>query len=277
MQEKKLKMKNKLQFYVNKHIGHNEPSGLYHALQLAGEETKNNQNGFIFYVPAWNTSKIDPITGFVNMFTLKYTNIKDAKKFFNTFDIIKKNNDTEHYEFTFKYSRMSKIKAAKYINGTKDDWTISTHGCRIVKEQNDNHWKYRDIDSLTSEFDRLFAEYGIEINGNIQQNIMKCNNATFYKKLIILLKWTLQLRNYDDKGNDYIISPILYDNQNYYNSTDYKDSICSQRFSKQMPQDADANGAYNIARKGWLLYNKIREGQTQLTVTQAEWLQYAPK
>ena len=32
----------------------------------------------MFYVPAWNTSKIDPTTGFVNLFDTRYKNIVAA-------------------------------------------------------------------------------------------------------------------------------------------------------------------------------------------------------
>ena len=35
------------------------------------------------------------------------------------------------------------------------------------------------------------------------------------------MKWTLQLRNYDDKGNDYLISPVCYKGNEYFCSLDY--------------------------------------------------------
>ncbi len=270
------KLRNKLQFYVDKHKGHDEPSGLYHALQLAGMETKDNQNGFIFYIPAWNTSKIDPVMGFVSLFNLKYTNIKDAKALFSTFDKIKKNEETGHYDFTFKYSSMARKKMAKKMDGTKDDWTISTHGSRIVKEQKGNYWEYRKIESLTSEFDALFETYGIDTGVNLQDKIVKCDKADFFKNLIRLMKWTLQLRNYDDKGNDYLISPVCYKGNDYFCSLDYDndEGMCASKFPYQMPKDADSNGAFNIARKGLMLCERIKNGEKNRIIKGTEWLQY---
>ncbi|QCX53979.1 type V CRISPR-associated protein Cpf1 [Elizabethkingia sp. JS20170427COW] len=85
-----------------------EPGGLYNALQLTNKFTSfkdlGKQSGFLFYVPAWNTSKIDPTTGFVNLFNTKYESIEKAKKFFNNFQSILFNKKENHFEFTFNYN-----------------------------------------------------------------------------------------------------------------------------------------------------------------------------
>lgn len=66
----------KLNFYVDKHKEANETGGLLHALQLTSEfenfKKSEHQNGCLFYIPAWNTSKIDPATGFANLFDTRY-------------------------------------------------------------------------------------------------------------------------------------------------------------------------------------------------------------
>ena len=72
-------MIDKLNYLVFKTKDANQVGGLYKALQLTNKFTSfkelGKQSGFLFYVPAWNTSKIDPVTGFVNLFQLKYENI----------------------------------------------------------------------------------------------------------------------------------------------------------------------------------------------------------
>ena len=85
----------KLNYLVDKKLNANDPGGVFHAYQLSSvfksAEKRGKQSGFIFYIPAWNTSKIDPVTGFVNLFDLKYENIDKAKSFFSKFQIIRYN------------------------------------------------------------------------------------------------------------------------------------------------------------------------------------------
>ena len=271
------KLTQKLQYYIDKEKSISAHAGLYNALQLAGLQSKNFQNGFIFYVRAWNTSNIDPITGFVNFFSIKYTNIPDAKNFIKKFDSITKNQENGHYEFKFKYS---KIKAKRYIKNTRDEWVLSTHGGRIVHEMKNNHHTFREIESLTSEYDSLFDKYKIDTTLDLKAELLKYNNADLFKDLFRLLKWTLQLRNYDDKGNDFIVSPVAYNDNLYYCSNDYDndEERCVSKFHDKLPRDADANGAFNIARKGLLLVNKIKKNQAaNMKISDEEWLQYVQK
>ena len=73
-------------FYVDKHKDANETGGLLYALQLTSEfknfKKSEHQNGCLFYIPAWKTSKIDPATGFANLFDTRYTNAEKALEFF---------------------------------------------------------------------------------------------------------------------------------------------------------------------------------------------------
>ena len=41
-----------------------------------------------------------------------------------------------------------------------------------------------------------------------------------------------------------------------------------------MPKDADANGAFNIARKGLMLCERLKNGEKIGVIKGAEWLQY---
>ena len=70
--------------------------GVLKALQLSNKfesfQKLGKQSGFIFYVPAWHTSKIDPATGFVNFLQPKYENIEKAKEFFGNFESIRFNS-----------------------------------------------------------------------------------------------------------------------------------------------------------------------------------------
>jgi hypothetical protein len=100
----------KLNFYVDKHKDANETGGLLHALQLTSEfknfKKSEHQNGCLFYIPAWNTSKIDPATGFVNLFDTRYTNAEKALEFFRKFDAIRYNEEKDWFEFDVKLRKV---------------------------------------------------------------------------------------------------------------------------------------------------------------------------
>lgn len=52
---------------------------------------------------------------------------------------------------------------------------------------------------------------------------------------------------------------------------------------KNLPENADANGAYNIARKGLWIINRIKEtkeaelNKVNLNISNKEWLNFAQK
>ena len=78
---------------------------------------------------------------------------------------------------------------------------------------------------------------------------------------------------------DYIISPVKDRNGNFYCSENYKKS--NEEVPTQ-PQDGDANGAYNIARKGLMIINKLKNtddvtNNELLKISKKEWLEFAQK
>ena len=87
----------KLNLLVDKHADPNEPGGLLKAYQLTNKFTSfremGRQNGFLFYIPAWNTSKIDPVTGFVDLLHPRYESVDKSRVFFGKFKSIRYNGD----------------------------------------------------------------------------------------------------------------------------------------------------------------------------------------
>jgi CRISPR-associated protein Cpf1 len=69
---------------------------------------------------------------------------------------------------------------------------------------------------------------------------------------------------------DYLISPVLNAKGEFYDS---------RSCGKNLPENADANGAYNIARKGLWIINQIKQSddlsKLKLAITNKEWLKYA--
>ena len=69
---------------------------------------------------------------------------------------------------------------------------------------------------------------------------------------------------------DYMISPVANERGEFFDSRIAKEGL---------PINADANGAYNIARKGLWLAQQIKNAydlsEVKLAITNKEWLQFA--
>ena len=261
----------KLNFYVDKKKDANVPGGLLHGFQLANKFESfgklGKQSGCLFYIPAWNTSKIDPVTGFVNfMPDTRYENIDKSRIFFSKFDSIRYNEEKDWFEFAFDYNNFH-----KKLEGTKTKWTLCTYGTRIRTFRNpnkQNQWDNEEI-VLTDEFKKVFANADINIKGNLKESICSLKERIYLEPLMQLMKLLLQLRNSMINSEvDYMLSPVS-ENGVFYDS---------RSCGSNLPIDADANGAYNIARKGlWVLrqiQNSNPNDKLRLTLSNKEWLQF---
>lgn len=260
----------KLNFYVDKKKEACAPGGLLHGLQLANKFESFNklgkQSGCLFYVPAWNTSKIDPVTGFVNMLDARYESVESSRRFFSRFDVIRYNEEKNWFEFTFDYNNFH----AK-LDGTKTQWTLCTYGSRIKTFRNPaklNQWDNEEV-VLTDEFKKVFANAGINIHGNLKEAICSLAKREHLEPLMHLMKLLLQLRNSKTNSEvDYMLSPVE-ENGVFYDS---------RSCNGNLPIDADANGAYNIARKGLWVLRQIQDSKPgdklNLALSNKEWLRF---
>lgn len=264
----------KLNYLVDKKLAVTEPGGVLKAYQLANKfesfQKMGKQNGFLFYVPAWNTSKMDPTTGFVDLFDTRYVNIAKAKAFFGKFKSIRYDAEKGWIEFAFDYNDFT-TKAS----GTRTQWTLCTQGTRIETKRDpsqNNQFISEEFD-LTSRFIELFSQFKIDPDGNLMEQICSQTEATFYKSILHLLHITLQMRNSKTGTDvDYLISPVINSHDEFYDS---------RHCGKDLPNNADANGAYNIARKGLWIIEQIKQSEDfahlKLAISNKEWLQYAQK
>lgn len=246
----------KLNYLVFKDKAPDEVGGIYKALQLTNKfksfKEMGKQNGFLFYVPAWNTSKIDSTTGFVNLFYTKYENTEKAQQFFEKFESIRYNAIKGYFEFKVDDYSIFNPKA----EGTKLDWTICTFGDRIeTKRQKDqnNNFVSETID-LTSKFKAHFTKSGIDWQRDLQTQILEKDDKIFFDGLLYCFKLTLQMRNSKTGStkseDDYLISPVMNSNGEFYDS---------RKAGERLPKDADANGAYHIAKKGLMWLEQINK------------------
>ena len=263
----------KLNYYVDKQKDVNDNGGLLHAYQLASKfdtfKKLGKQSGCLFYIPAWNTSKIDPVTGFVNMLDTRYENADKARNFFSKFKSINYNADKNWLEFVIDdYSKFT-----DKAKDTRTDWVLCTYGTRIKTFRNPeklNQWDNKEI-VLTDEFKKVFMEAGIDINGNLKEAICTLTEKKHLESLMQLMKLLVQMRNSETNSEvDYLLSPAADTEGHFYDSRNCGDNL---------PKDADANGAYNIARKGLWAVMKIKASKPgenlKLGISNREWLQFA--
>lgn len=270
----------KLNYLVDKKKDDSDIGGVLNAYQLTNKfksfQTLGKQCGFLFYVQAWNTSKIDPLTGFVNLFDtsmLHYESIVKSSIFFSKFDSIRYNPTTNMFEFKFDYNNFT-TKAA----GSRTNWTLCTYGNRIIttRDSNKNNEWVNSVVNITDEFKSLFLSYNVDINSNLKDIICTKGAEIFGKKFFEdvyrLLRLTLQMRNSKINDNeDYILSPVANAYGKFFNSSEGIEGL---------PMNADANGAYNIARKGLWILDRIDAAEDISkfkvpAISNKEWLMYA--
>lgn len=262
----------KLNYLVDKQADCDQPGGLYHAYQLANAfesfRKLGKQSGFLFYIPAWNTSKIDPTTGFVNLFDTRYENVEKARSFFSKFRSIRYNEQDDWFEFSFDYNDFT-TKA----EGTRTTWTLCTRGERIISFRNvlkNNQWDSQSV-WPTQMLKDLFAAYDINPYGNLKESIAQQTKKDFFVELLRCLKLTLQMRNsVTGTEIDFMISPVANGQGQFYDS---------RSCDTTLPANADANGAYNIARKGLMLIEQIKKAtdlkDLKFDITNKSWLNFA--
>lgn len=262
----------KLNYLVDKKVDVSQPGGLLNAYQLTNKfesfQSSEKQSGFVFYIPAWNTSKIDPVTGFVNLLDTRYQNVEKARAFFSKFDAIRYNKDKDWFEFGVDYDNFN-----KKAEGTMTKWTLCTQGVRICTFRNaekNSQWDTQEVD-LTTEMKSLFGQSQIDVNGNLKEAICSQSDKTFFMRLLHLLKLMLQMRNsITGTEIDYLVSPVADGNGNFYDS---------RKCDSTLPKNADANGAYNIARKGLMLLRQMKTADNltdvKFDMTNRTWLKFA--
>lgn len=265
----------KLNYLSDKGIEIGENGSVTRAFQLVDDpkvKMKGIQNGFIFYIPAWLTSKIDPVTGFVDLIKPKYVSITEAQNFIKSFDGIRYNNNEDMFEFEIDYKKFPRSDAAY-----KKKWTAYTNGTRIRTFRNpkkNGEWDNEEV-ILSQEFKKLFDRYEIKYSElDMREDLCKQSNKQFYVEFISLVRLMLQMRN-SITGRmdvDYILSPVKDDGGNFYDS---------RYAGKSLPQDADANGAYNIARKALWAVKQIKESDDvskfKRSISNKEWLEFVQK
>lgn len=259
----------KLNYLAFKDCPDSEYGGILKGFQLTQKfesfQKMGKQNGFLFYVPAAYTSKIDPTTGFVNLFNFTdLTNAEKKKAFLTNFDDITYDSKTNTFAFTFDYSKF-KVFQTDY----QKTWTVFTNGKRIVYNRESK--KHNTIEP-TMIIQEALEKQGIQcadqlnVLAEIEKVGLTRENAHFFDSICDALKMSLQMRNSNSEtGDDYILSPVKNKDGVFFNSNETDD---------KHPKDADANGAFHIALKGLYLLQHISETDEKLKIPHEKWFEF---
>ena len=266
----------KLNYLSFKDIEVDEEGGILRGYQLAQQFTSfqrlGKQSGFLFYIPAAYTSKIDPVTGFVNHFNFNdLTNAKSRKDFFMRMERIEMRNGNIEFEFDYR-------KFKTYQTDFKNVWTVNTSGKRIVMQINENGRKQMHDYYPTQEIVAAFKERGIVLDDGMDLKALisdieaNAANAAFFSRLFYAFQKTLQMRNSNAATEeDYILSPVAIDGKQFCTTNEVnKGKDANGNWISKLPVDADANGAYHIALKGLYL---VKNPQTK-KIENEKWFQF---
>ncbi|MBP3561337.1 MAG: type V CRISPR-associated protein Cas12a/Cpf1 [Treponema sp.] len=266
----------KLNYLVFKDKKVTEPGGVLNAYQLTNKSANVSdvykQCGWLFYIPAAYTSKIDPKTGFANLFITKgLTNVEKKKEFFDKFDSIRYDLKEDCFVFGFDYGKI--CDNADF----KKKWEVYTKGERLVY----NNTERKNISiNPTEELKSIFDVFGI--NWNNEENFIDSvhtiqaekSNVKFFDTLLRMFNATLQMRNsIPNTEIDYLISPVKSEDGTFFDSREE----LKKGENAKLPIDADANGAYHIALKGLYLlendFNRNDKGVIQ-NISNADWFKF---
>lgn len=266
----------KLNYLVFKDKAVTEPGGVLNAYQLTDKSANVSdvykQCGWLFYIPAAYTSKIDPKTGFANLFnTSGLTNVEKKKEFFDKFDGIRYDSKEDCFVFSVDYSKLG--NNVDYLK----KWEIYTRGERIAYNRKENkNFTVNPTENLKKKFDEFGINWHNEENfiDSLQTVQAEKTNASFFDELLRSFNSTLQMRNSIPNSEiDYLISPVKAEDGTFFDS---REQLALGKNAK-LPIDADANGAYHIALKGLYLlqndFNRNEKGVIQ-NISNADWFRF---
>ena len=253
-----------------------EDGGILRGYQMAQKfvsfQRLGKQSGFLFYIPAAYTSKIGPVTGFVNHFNFNdISNAEKRKEFLMKMERIEMRNGNIEFEFDYR-------KFKTFQTDYQNLWTVSTYGKRIVMRIDDKGYKQMVDYEPTKGIINVFKNKGIQLTEGSDLKALISDfeantvNASFFNTLLYAFQKTLQMRNSNAATEeDYILSPVARDGH-YFCSTDEanKGRDTQGDWVSRLPVDADANGAYHIALKGLYL---LRNPETK-KIENEKWLQF---
>ena len=261
-QKFELALANKLNFYVSKDVAEGKPGSIQMPLQFVPpvrtfeQIDKKDSFGIMLYTRANYTSVTDPLTGWRKTIYITSGSDKEIlEQLFKAFIDIR--YDGKDYVFSYEEQN------------THHRWDMYSGICgkSLDRFEYNNFKRQHVVYNIVDVLDGLFADFNK--SGSLleqMRNGVKLrkteDSRTAYESLRKAINMMQQIRNTGNKIEDdnFLQSPVRNtDGKNF--DTRHAEEFGNLKFIV----DADANGAYNIARKGlimdahyryWLEYGK---------------------
>ena len=271
----------KLNFVVDKNANENELASVGKALQLTPpisnyQDIENKkQFGVMLYTRANYTSVTDPVTGWRKTVYLKKGSEENTRKaILESFSEIAFDGKDYYFEYTEEHAG----KTWRLYSG-KDGKSLPRFQNNKKLENDKAIWEPESVD-LVSLLDELFKDFDktkslrMQIE-NSEHSLCKISTRkeTAWDSLRYVIDIIQHIRNTGkiEKDSNFLYSPVRDENGIHFDTREHDNT--------DLPKDADANGAYNIARKGIIMDAHIKqwkkEGEKKsdldLFVSDEEW------
>ncbi len=264
-QKLELALAKKMNFVVDKKAKEGEIMSVQKALQLTppvnnfGDIEKASQYGVMLYTRANYTSQTDPVTGWRKTIYFSSTKQEELKN-----EICEKFDDFgfDGKDYYFDYNDKNTGKKWRLYSGKNGVSLDRYRG----KKNNNGIWEI-EKKNIVELLERVFN--GFDKDKSFKKQILE--RIDFDNSRVSDLKFAIdliqQIRNTgnEKKDDDFILSPVRYKNGNHFDSRDVND--------EKLPINGDANGAFNIARKGIIMFERIKDNpeKPDLFIRDEEW------
>ena len=252
----------KLNFVVDKTAKENELASVGKALQLTPpianyQDIENKkQFGIMLYTRANYTSVTDPLTGWRKTIYLKKGSEEYTKK-----EILENFTDIgfDGKDYFFEYIEKHAGKKWKMYSG-KDGESLPRYQNNKKQLEDNAIWEPEKVD-VNSLLDELFKDFDKNkslkeqlVNNEHKLNKVSSRKETAWDSMRYVIDTIQHIRNTGKTEDDcnFLYSPVRDEIGIHYDSRNYPGNV-------ELPGDADANGAYNIARKGLIMDAHIKQ------------------
>ena len=254
----------KFNFVVDKNAKQGELGSVSKALQLTPPISNyqdiegKKQFGVMLYTRANYTSITDPATGWRKTIYIRNGKDEDIRK-----EILEKFTDFgfDGKDYYFEYTEANAGHSWRMYSGKNGEPLPRFQNRKQLKEDK-NIWVPEQI-NVTEILDNLFANFdkGKSFKEQTEQGIelkkIEGRSETAWQSLRYALDLIQQIRNSGEKNtinDNFLYSPVRNDNGEHFDTRKHENNG-----DLKLIVDADANGAYNIARKGLIMDAHIKE------------------